>query len=33
MKMPVYAYVFVLKPLIVGLVPSKLLLKFKQIFK
>lgn len=33
MKMPVYAYAFVLKPLIVGLIPGKLLLKIKQILK
>ncbi len=33
LKMPVYAYVFVLKPLIVGLIPGKLLLKIKQAMK
>ncbi len=33
LKMPIYAYVFVLKPLIVGLIPGKLLLKIKQAMK
>ena len=33
MHMPIYSYVFVLKPLIVGLIPGKLLLKIKQVLK
>lgn len=32
LHMPIYAYVFVLKPLIVGLIPGKLLLKIKRFF-
>lgn len=33
LRMPIYAYIFVLKPLIVGLIPGKLLFKLKNILK